>query len=352
MERTLTRMMAGVLAFGCAVSTAYSARGVLNADGILSIKGAPEGTARVTVMPHDKPAYTLPQGLHRFILNLELDNTFLVTFEQEGCVTKQLYFDTTVPAEKHDGEFFFPFKVTLENPGHAGAFTYAGPVGFIRYHAEITDFGYDTDYTIKVDESFHERMAVLKSTGVDPHVPIATPLSATVVTTTYHRPGEPAPEPEVTYSEGKVAPIASEVPPLVHPTGDPSSSIVARAPSTSVPIARASIDPVAFRSPEPVADTPELAEPIGMDEPAVASAPLLDTAPITLEAEGAWGREEELFVEGSRIIKIVRIHDPQGHSTEYRRVTHKYGGIFFFKDGYSVPEHLYDEGTAAGAQNL
>lgn len=357
--------MTGVLAWSCAISTVTADRGTLHADGVLSVKGAREGRARVTVMPMDKPAYMLPQGLSRFVLDLELDNTFLITFEQEGCVTKELYFDTTVPVEQHTAEFSFPFKVTLEDHGHAGAFTYAGPVGFIRYHAEITDFGYETDYTIKVDDSFHQRMAVLKSTGTDPKLAIAMPLAAKVVTTSYHRPGEAAPEPEVSIGEGTLAPIKSEVPRLVHRTGGDATafSVVADAPAPA-PVVVEVIEPVAVNI-VPVIEEPVLAIPTPKIEPVRAAPPevieasvpavvpvVVDRPAVTPVVPGLGAREEQLIVERNRVITIVRIIHPDGHATEYRRVQHRYGAIFFFKDGLSVPEHMYSDGTVAGAQNL
>jgi hypothetical protein len=76
-------------------------------------------------------------------------------------VTKQIYFDTSVPVERHASTMEFPFKVTLNPEGRDGVFAYAGPVGIVRYIAAIDDFGYETDYTLKAGAPMVDRIVQL-----------------------------------------------------------------------------------------------------------------------------------------------------------------------------------------------
>jgi hypothetical protein len=59
----------------------------------------------------------------------------------------------------------------------------------------------------------------------------------------------------------------------------------------------------------------------------------------------AVGREEELIVEARRVTTVVRVHHPEGRSNEYRRVANANGTVYYFKDGLSIPEHVYVAGT-------
>lgn len=91
-------------------------------------------------------------GLDRFELPLELQRIYLLTFQHPGCIEKQLLFDTHVPdALQPLAPFSFPFKVTLEPRTDKSDLHYAGPVGFVRFHAAARDFNYDRDYTMVRD---------------------------------------------------------------------------------------------------------------------------------------------------------------------------------------------------------
>ncbi|MDX9751314.1 MAG: hypothetical protein RBT71_09570, partial [Flavobacteriales bacterium] len=51
-------------------------------------------------------------------------------------------------------------------------------------------------------------------------------------------------------------------------------------------------------------------------------------------------RQEELVVEANKVVTIVTL-TTAGVSTEYRRVAHKWGDIFYFKDGKPCSELVY-----------
>jgi hypothetical protein len=60
---------------------------------------------------------------------------------------------------------------------------------------------------------------------------------------------------------------------------------------------------------------------------------------------GGSGRSEELIVEKRRVTRIVRITQ-DGHTSEYRQVTHQFGQVFYFKDGESCSRWQYEHETA------
>ncbi len=307
-----------------------AARGTLYADCILQIKGAQRTGTTITVMPGGSPAYVLSPTTNRFMLELPLDETYLITFEHPDRVTKQLYFDTTVPVEHHAADFDFPLKVVLEH--ERNDFTYAGPVGYIHYEHSITDFSYETDYTVKMNGSFLERMEVLHRTGADPMgvpEPLASPERA-------HPPvvEDPGPiEPGTT-----LAPVLSRVPPRVQrPVIEPVEPHIPQGSLEEIVV-----EPV-------VSDARKLPEPktpvhhIPRNVPTARPQPLPEEDPAPVRANVQ--REEEQFVESSRVTTIVRYRWDHGRTLEFRRVVHHYGAVFYFQDGQSIPEHRYADGV-------
>ena len=341
-----SRTLSAALLIASATFGSQAARGVLHADGLLRIKDAEKVGSSITVMPKDAPAYQLAHGgATRFMLDLDLDNTYMVSFQMNGCVTKLLYFDTRVPGEQHADVFTFPFQVTLESPLHA--FTYAGPVGFIVYKPGLIDFGYETDYSVKVDESFAERMDVLTRTGTDPLMVALSPRVAAVVTRGYQRPGEAVVE-EATLSFGeRSAPNTNEVPLMVHRTGALQLALPLSPLVLVVEHAPADLPVTTSREFIVTAIEAVVEKPIALAITASVAPVLKDVAqptPTLTVADGST-REEDLIVAARSVTTIVRIHYIQGRSAEYRKVVHAYGATFFFVNGLSVPEHMYASGT-------
>ncbi|HEY0976978.1 MAG TPA: hypothetical protein VGE21_05865 [Flavobacteriales bacterium] len=288
----------------------FAERGVLKADCKLVIKGTHTGRSTVTVIPRDVAPYQLMPTNGRFTIDLPLEETYLIQFEHEGCVSKQLYFDTRVPLERHTAHFEFPLQVTLEK--HKENFSYSGPVGFIHYQAHIEDFGYDTDYSVRMDPTLQQRFDVLRTNGSEGIN--TTAVAAAAPASPRSEPG-PATVPEW----GVEAPTLAHVPRKVHVLGT----------SGSIPITE---DP---RPPAPSPNVPEAPAPPPV---AVPEEVTREAAPAA-EVDGT--REEELIVERNRVTTIVRLHPPNGPNTEFRRVVHHYGAVFHFQDGASITETVY-----------
>lgn len=314
-----------VLMLGEGIAHAGEAVSGLRIDGIVRVKKVSPASARVIVVPNEGEVRTITEALSHFTLTLDLQTNYLLSFECNGCVTKQLLFDTHVPAGR--AAYEFPFQVTLEPPPTDAPFAYAGPVGLIRYDPAIADFGYDTDYKIARDEVLTKRLEQVRARSEAAPVPDLQPLpappaaaapvpSASEVTTFM----PPAPEkPDVDAPRGpfeELAPTRSEVAPLVHPTGE-------RPPPPPVPPAPVRMPP-APPAPKPVEAIEEVPRPAAV-----------------LEHDG---RTEEVIPEKLRVTTIVRIR-AEGRITEYRRVAQYYGGVVYFKDGVACTEAVYHEGT-------
>lgn len=330
----------GLLALGLP-SLAHAGDGVLEVDGILRVKSLKLDGARMIIIDMQGGTEVIDRGLARFKRTLPLQTSVLIAFERPGCVTKELYFDTHVPAEgMAHAPFQFPFQVTLEPLPDGQQFEYAGPVGYIRYHEEIGDFAYDTDYSRKADPVLAERMRTVISDLHDRGVSTPPPLIAPEMLP------QPVPDraaPELQDPFAVVVPTRASHAPLVHPTG---RSAKAALPLETPPVPPLpALEPPAAPTPEPlVVEVPEPSPPV-VDEPMVTMEPAL---PVTSSVQ----RFEDTIVEGRRVITVVRYRDTAGRAEEYRRVYHYYGGVFFFHNGSSCSERTYTEGIAVTPSSL
>lgn len=312
---------------------------VLRVDGILRVKGMPLSGARLIILEQDGAMEVMERGLERFERELPLHTAVLFTFERNGCVTKQLYFDTHVPGEDMGfAPFSFPFKVTLEPPPDGQRFEYAGPVGYIRYYPERHDFGYDTDYKRLADPVLAERMrGVMTRLGAP--VPLASPNAVSVADV-----AGTANEAWETNAFNELVPTMATRETLVHPTGTMERTVPAAiegppegpALPVIVPFLASGASPVGPPSMAPE-DTGDGTAASGMRDLSSPAVPLVE-------------RSEELIVEKRWVIKIVRLTS-NGTTEEYRRVQHHFGAVYYFRNGGTCSEWVYEHGIAsAGPQ--
>ena len=314
-------------------ATAQVYRGMLKADCIVQLKGADQGSTKVTVMPGTAAAYVVFPVTPRFVLDLPLEETYLLTFEHPGTTTKQLYVDATVPVEQRTLPFDFPLKVVLEH--HDGPFAYAGPVGFIHYQHPITDFGYTTDLRVKVNVHFAERMAALESTGTDPRSAIVGYTASTSAVST--RMPERNAGPDLNTAWSSTAPTVALTAPLVQ-----RLALVPKA--TPPPDAKPLPMVMITTATTPADDMPTMAPPA----PAGTLLVTVKTLPAVLVVLPATTmvRERVIIVESRRVTTIVRYSGQPGPNAEYRRVADHTGAVYFFLDGHSITERNYVSGIA------
>ena len=98
-------------------------------------------------------------GSGKFSFDLELDNTYVFEFSQDGYVTKKISVNTSVSdAERKEYGFIpFDFQVTLFKQYEGVNFVvFNQPVAQIKYNPEIGDFDYDMDYTKSIQQRLEE----------------------------------------------------------------------------------------------------------------------------------------------------------------------------------------------------
>lgn len=319
-SRVLYHCVLSAFGFFMVLHHAYgSGRGVLQLDGIIVVRGDRASFARVVVLPTGAPPSVMERLSGRFSLDLALDATYLLSFEGEGMVTKQIYFDTSVPVDLHAATMTFPFKVTLFQEGKDGVYAYAGPVGVVRYDPARKDFGYETDYTLKPGALMTERLRILQERMDDrgedglPRDRTTTGYVATVggYRTALQENEEAGPSPAFA-KHGRYEGDARDRAGAPRPIGNAS----------------------------PVVTASEHAASTAQDHDEVLAAGYVPMAGISRTPV-----EEELLVERNRVITIVRVPGPLAHVYEYRRVVDRAGVVVHFQDGIQIPEHLYRERT-------
>lgn len=333
-----------MFAMGLAGLCSASDRGSLALDGILSIRSAEHRTARVIVLPTGGVPYALEQVAGRFDLTLPLDGTYLLSFERDGLVTKQVYFDTTVPLERRTERMEFPFKVTLNPEGKDGIYAYAGPVGVVYYEASKRDFVHVTDYTLRegapMAKRIHQLMERMAVRGPD-----GLPLDRAEVRYRAVVPGMASGMEQENEAAGATTRSSS-----MHTDGATSSPVAIDTPwetpptvpteptSNLGPVERA--EPWAGKqlapSPYPAAHAQHMAGTVQHIRMDALPGPPEPVQPPPLE---------ELIVERNRVIRIVRVPEVTGHYTEYRRVADRFGNTIHFRDGTPIPELLFRERT-------
>lgn len=315
------------------VNASAPARGTLRLDGILALRGSNEAQGRVVVFPLDAPEFVLEHVEGRFTTDLSLDHAYLLSFERTGMVTKQIYFDTSVPVERHASTMEFPFKVTLNPEGRDGVFAYAGPVGIVRYIAAIDDFGYETDYTLKAGAPMVDRIVQLMGRS-SVEAPVLTPVVASATT---------------------VAPRSSE-------EGTDRLNTRAATLRNEAPM----VNRIVYEKPVQIDAIGTPGTPV---EPSVTADPVADLGTVAVDAtegsrieanttmEKSSGpqvlaatedqriQREELIVDRQRVTTVVRVIGANGRETEYRRVADGRGSVLYFQDGRSIPAYLYHAGT-------
>ena len=306
-----------------AIEASASNDAYLAIDGKLRVHGAPLEGARVVVFHQGRESQVITNDVAQINMKLDLQSTYLLSFEREGCITKQLVFDTHVPAHALvDAPFGFPFKVTLEAMPANSAMQYVGPVGLISYDVVKADFDHDSKYSlVELDE-------LLEAT-----LPSAASVSPTVLR-------ELLPRMNILPNSG-----ASEL----------EKSVRARAASLGAPIARGVevMDELAA----PHKEARIVVKP-GFGSMTTASSKLMvdpsidrtvpmrvvdkRTPPVAARISND-GRAEEVQVERLRVTTVVRITEA-GRTNEYRRVAHRYGSVYFFRNGSSCSEGTYNTG--------
>lgn len=359
-------------AFALFMAAGLHAQGRFTVNGRMKVEGSDLSGARAVVYKNGVKERTITTGLTKFSLELDLNANYIVSFEKDGYVAKKLSFNTHAPAEAAAKGFTpFDFAVSLfKQYDDINLVVFNQPVGMIRYDAAAGDFDYDTDYTKSIHSQLQEAtqrverkqkeeqqaaaqaekqkaedakaQAKAKAEAEKQAAAQAAAEAKRQAEAERQAKAEQARQEAAQREAEKQRPaqaVKTEAPKPVAPTPP--------APKPEKPIPPAPAPQRATLAAEPVKghDGRRMVEPVMAEEPSRVERARPHSAseerPAAERDEPVVNRTEDLVVETGKVTTIVRI-EVDGKSTEYRRVYHKWGGTFFFKDGQACSQVEYD----------
>ncbi len=329
-------------------------------NGRLKVEGAGLEGCRMVVYLDGEKHRTISTDLNKFSLELELNKTYLLSFEKNGFVTKKLSFNTKVPTVAAQIGFTpFDFVVSLFKQYEGmNTVVFNQPVGMIRYDATLADFDYDTDYTKSIQSALEAAQAEVDKKQKEEARELAEAqkrkdqeakdlakadaraakeAASLAKAETKQKPVEP--EPVV-----KAAPVKQEAPPPPKPVPVPE-----KVERKVVPIAKPVVAGTLMK-PTEGQDQRRSAAPRMENEPSrvqvatprvgVEPRPKFEPTPVTVV------RQHDVIVQPNEVVTIIKLQ--QGDvNTEYRRVVRKYSGVFYFKNGTSCSQLIYESEALA-----
>lgn len=370
-------LLAAVLPFAISVlgQTKFIAHGRVKIEG-----GSMDG-ARVIVYKNGAKERTITDGLSKFTLDLDLNANYIVSFEKPGFVAKKLSFDTRVPADAVANGFTpFDFAVSLfKQYDDVNTVVFNQPVGMIRYDGSAGDFDYDTDYTKSIQSQLQEAAAQVEQkqkqeaqAAAEAEKRKAEEAKAQAKADAEARKQAAAQEAATAKAKAEEEKAAVDAQRKATAEAEKRRADEAKAAAEAAKQAKATAkaEPPKAPIPVPKAERPKPIPPApaprrstlasepksGEDgrrtlEPRLAEEPSRvaparanehqDLRPAPVTEEPGVVRTEDLLVEAGKVTTVVKL-ETAGKLTEYRRVYHKWGGVFYFKDGQPCTALIYE----------
>ncbi len=377
---------AGVLA------QTFQINGRVKVDG-----GALEGT-KVVVYKNGEKQRTVNSGLTKFSLDLDLNADYILSFEKEGFVSKKLSFDTHAPAEAIANGFTpFEFAVNIfKQYDDVNSVVFNQPVGMIRFSSEADDFDYDTDYTKSIQSELEkaiEEVAKKQAEEKEKDAIAAKQEEDEAKARAKEEALQAKADAESTKLKAKQDKEAAETAKREQMRLDAEAK---KAEQERL----AAVEKKPKEQPAPKAEPKPKPEPKKKEEPAPVQPPVLakvkapkpppepppvkfdplitklhegsearrsnganemvEASPVqrakengSSEAKPALpektievARHEELIVEPNSVTTRIDLDNGKA-KTEYRKIVHKYGSVFYFKDGQSCTKLTYENEALA-----
>lgn len=342
-------------------------QGKFTLNGRMKIEGSDLSGARAVIYKNGEKDRTVTTNLNKFTLELDLNENYVISFEKPGFVAKKLSFNTRVPADAVTKGFTpFEFAVSLfKQYDDINIVVFNQPVGVIRYESGLGDFDYDTDYTKSIQSQLQQVLAEVekrqKEEAQQAKAQAAADAKAQAeakkqagVAAKAEREGQEAVQKaeEARLAEAERAeaekprPVAAKpkeearpLPPPVKAT--PAPVPVATKPAPVVPqrnhaMAKAHEDADTRRTTAPI-EAGE-ASPVALARPVAAE----EVQPVEVNEEAVTVRNEELVVEPNKVMTIIRL-ETNGVTTEYRKVIHKWGTTYYFRNGQPCTQLAYEQ---------
>ena len=377
---------AGVLA------QTFQINGRVKVDG-----GALEGV-KVVVYKNGEKQRTVTSGLSKFSLDLDLNADYVLSFEKEGFVSKKLSFDTHAPAEAVANGFTpFEFAVNIfKQYDDVNSVVFNQPVGMIRFSAEADDFDYDTDYTKSIQSELEKAIAEVTKKQEEEKDKDAKAAKQEEEEAKAHAKAEAS----QAKADAEAAKLKTKQDKEAAETAKREQIRLDTEAKKAEQERLAAVEKKPKEQPAPKAAPKPKPEPTKKEQPAPAQPPALakvkapkpppEPPPVKLNSlltkphEGAEARRsngaiemveaspvqrakenassearpavpetamevarhEELIVEPNSIITKIDLDNGKA-KTEYRKIVHKYGSVFYFKNGQSCTKLTYENEALA-----
>lgn len=296
---------------------------------------------------------------------IDRNSGYLFSFQKYDHITKELFFDTHIPAEERtEDPLAFPFQVLLEPQPKEGHARYIQPVGVIYYDVRKKKLVYVKDYTLVVDPSIRERVEhalaqhdQFKERVVSSweDVEMGDYLEPIPTTTALEEPRTGIRYTGMDPAEADTGSIANDLmlpntdngrdvealttkdtTELLVDRNDEGSTVVLRdvmhgSKNTST---KSEKDKQAYDT--NLSNVPKRARTASFAHPYNNAT----VSEISEEITGSGYRKEHLIQEKLRVTTVIEIGTSIG-STVYRRVAHAYGPVFHFKDAVAISEEQF-----------
>lgn len=372
----------------CTMPMLLFGQGRFTVNGRLKIEGGDLAGARAVVFKDGAKERTISSSLNKFSLDLELDHNYVIAFEKDGYVAKRISFNTKAPAEAIANGFTpFDFAVSLfKQYDDINIVVFNQPVGMIRYDEKTGDFDYDTDYTKSIQSQLQQVLAQVEKKQKEEEQ-AAKANSAKAAEEAKQKAKADAEAAKQATAKAKADAEAQKQAEAKMKADAEAAKQAEEAKAKAESKQQVAVKPTEEKRPltAEVAGTP-------IQQTAVDPRPKRETAPpkvqpaavVSKASSGAEGRRSvsaTVAVEASRVerakthvqeeprpsedIEMSEVHmdqrtlvEPTRVTTvvtvtsgeivdEYRKVIHKWGGLFYFKNGATCTAEMYQRGTQA-----
>lgn len=356
-------------------------------NGRLKIEGGSVEGAKVVVMKDGQKERTVSSGLGRFSLELELGHSYVLSFEKDGFVTKKLAFDTHVPAVSAENGFQpFEYAVSLfKQYDDMNTVVFNQPVGMIHYDASADDFDYDTDYTKSIQSQLEQiQQQVAQKQREEAAQNEANAKAAAEAEKNKAKADAEAAKRAASDAKEKARSEKEQAEAAKRAEADKAKADLLaaqqaeeKAKADAAAAAKAAADAEAAKRkaeatakieppkrPEPLAKVDEKPKPkpppapkrTGIGATAVAGEDTRRTITATAASEeppppveeplAQVSRKEELIVEPNQVITVIHLWT-DAQKAEYKKIVHKYGAVFYFKNGQACTQQTYQSEALA-----
>ncbi|MBK7752189.1 MAG: hypothetical protein IPI41_06155 [Flavobacteriales bacterium] len=333
--------------------------------GRVKVEGGGLENTRMVIYKNGEKDRTVNSGLSKFVVDLDFNASYVMSFEKDGFVTKKLVFETKAPAEAVSNGFApFEFAVSLfKQYDDVNIVMFNQPVGIIRYEPEMDDFNYDTDYTKSIQSQLQEVMEQVvekqkeeeeknkeleKQAAETAKAKAKADAEAAKQAAVFAKQEEERKAAEVRQAEEErkaaEARQAEEARKIAQPKKEEAPP-----PKPPAPVMAKEEKPKPPPPPKPLRNSISAQVVEGSDgRRSIVAAAGEEARPELQVSVPEVVRQEELIVETNKVVTLIRL-EQAGLITEFRRIAHKWGGVFYFKNGDSCTKEVSETEALASA---